>query len=233
MQMYVLSDILKLAEVTPRKGKPEWANIKSRKLPGRPQDLAGGGVYACFWKNKLIYVGKFVHKDGEPLGGHVYDRIGKHAAGFLQRDHRLFFYPAPFDAVLSMEGEIAVGLRLADRNAMVDTGEPGQTGGKGVCSTKNKVRWAQGDWDFIKSASPSDIVEHFTFGYRRVAPPAGTNTRSKEFVDKWVGNIEKNIIYDLNPPCNKQYMDYKETVSDIQSITEIFDSHFMNIKNLP
>ncbi len=238
MKLFTLNQIMTLSdEMGAMEGKPTWANLYPTKLAPQSEemasDLAGGGVYACFWKNELIYIGKFVHKEGNPLGGHLFTRIGKHAAGFLQRDRRLFFRKKPFEAILRMTGEIADDLRDADWDAMVETKVNKDSRGKEVCSTKNKVSWAQGDWDFIKSASPSDIVENFTFGYRRVTPPAGTNTRSKKFVDKLVGNIEKNIIYDLNPPCNKQYLDYKETVSDIQSITGIFDNHFMNINNLP
>lgn len=105
MKMYALGDILKLTEVPPLPGKPDWANIKPEKLfkkGGWPEEFCGGGVYACFWKNKLIYIGKFIHTKKSPLGGHVFDRIGKHAAGFLQRDHRLFFYEGPFDAILGL-----------------------------------------------------------------------------------------------------------------------------------
>jgi hypothetical protein len=238
MKLFTLNQIMTLSdEMGAMEGKPTWANLYPTKLAPQSEemanDLAGGGVYACFWKNELIYIGKFVHKEGNPLGGHVFTRIGKHAAGFLQRDRRLFFRKKPFEAILRMDGEIAEDLRDADWDAMVETKASNDSRGKEVCSTKNKVIWAQRDWDFIKSASPSDIIEHFTFGYRRVTPPPVIDTRSKKFIDQWVGNIEKNIISDLNPPCNKQYMDYKETFSGIQYITETFERHFVNINFLP
>jgi hypothetical protein len=230
MKMYALGDILKLNDVTPFPGKPAWANIRPTKLSnkgGWPEEIGGGGVYACFWKNKLIYIGKFVHKDGEPLGGTVYDRIEKHAAGFLQRDQRLFFHRGPFDAVLEMGGAIADDLRAKDREALVYIKGERSNRGMGVCSTLNKVKWAQADWDFIRTASTEDILKHFTFGYQRIEISLDVEIHSKKQIDAWVRKIEKNLIFDLNPPCNDEYEEERTaSATSPEHVALEFKKHF-------
>lgn len=238
MKLFALNQIMTLSdEMGAMEGKPTWANLFPTKVVPQSEevanDLAGGGVYACFWKNELIYIGKFVHQEGNPLGGHVFIRVGKHAAGFLQRDRRLFFRKKPFEAILRMNGDIADDLRNADWDAMVESKKDEISRGKEVCSTKNKVIWAQRDWDFIKSARPSDIIENFTVGYRRVKPAQDMDTRSKKFIDRWVRNIERQIIIDLNPPCNKEFDDKSETISDPKKISDVFERHFSDNRNIP
>lgn len=239
MKLFTLKQIMTLSDDRgAMEGKPTWANLCPTKVPPESDemanDLAGGGVYACFWKNELIYIGKFVHKEGNPLGGHVFERIGKHAAGFLQRDRRLFFRPSPFEAVLKMDNAIAADLRKADRSAMVKTEGKGQDKGKEVCSSKNKVKFAQSDWDFIKSASPAEIMENFSFAYQRIIPPNGLPIHSKAFINKWIINIEKILISDFYPPCNKEFNENRRKApASPQEVGKIFDLRFNDAQFTP
>lgn len=107
MDMYSLSDICDLIKVEADDGMPAWANLKCKKKklsPALRAELGGGGVYACFWRNRLIYIGEFVNGGEDPFGGNVYDRISKHATGFLMRAKQLFFHREQFDIVIEAGG---------------------------------------------------------------------------------------------------------------------------------
>ncbi len=231
MKMYSLGDILTLQVLDKferNPNKPDWANIRVSKIRNKnidPQELGGGGVYACFWKERLIYIGLFVNdKNGHPFEGNVYSRIGKHAVGFLQRDHRLFFDPGSFPKVLNIEGTISCDLKQADWRVM--------TTDSGVCSTENKVRWAQRDWDFIKVATTHDIMKHFTFGYQRIEPPHGQKLPPKKWIrEKWVKPIEKNLILNLNPPCNNEYDESRDDFpTSPEAVAKKFNECFKEAK---
>lgn len=175
-------------------GMPPWANLVGKvEAPSSDgSDLAGGGVYACFWDEALIYIGSFVGPEGSPFGGHVADRIYKHVLGFTLRAKSLGFKKGPLKRIIdTLDHQIADDLREARQ--LSDALEHGN-----IMATYNKACFAARHWVDLRDAPPKHLFERFSFGYRRIKPTEA----SKDTVRGHITRIEKELVSNFKPICN-------------------------------
>lgn len=202
-------------------GMPSWANINGAKVPAlRDPDLAGGGIYACFWDDRLVYIGSFVGPEANPYGGQVADRIYKHVIGFTLRARNLSFSAAPLRAIIAnLDHEIARDLETAQRNgAWLERGS--------IKATYNKARFAALHWNELRDASPETLLDRFTFAYRRIVPPP--QSESKHAVKEGrVKPLEKTLIRRFEPICNTEFRIGPDgTPAALEEVRDVFESVF-------
>ncbi|BAK64695.1 hypothetical protein SLG_00200 [Sphingobium sp. SYK-6] len=188
---------------------PAWANLTANVIKGTktdPGDLAGPGIYTCFWDRALIYIGAYSGLAHDPFGGHVIDRAFKHIVGFTLRSDQLFFNDRPLRAIIDgLDHEIARDLaRAREQGDRVRSGGGPETalGPNGAfCATERKARFAARHWDVLRGATPDELFRRLTFAYRRLMPPA--SLVSKKAIQKdWIDQIEKKLITAFEPCCN-------------------------------
>ena len=192
----------------PHPHMPAWANLTANVKKGvrrNPGELAGPGIYACFWDGDLIYIGSFSGTTNDPLGGHVIDRAYKHIVGFTLRSDRLFFNAAPLQAIIGgLDHPIAVdldaALKLGDRVRM--EGKSDALGARGAfCATEAKARFAARNWEVLRDIEPDELFERLTFAYRRIIPPASLSSK-RSVKHEWIEPIENSLIEKFQPICN-------------------------------
>lgn len=227
--------ICKFSLSQPRPGMPTWANITAGPAKGvrARQDLAGGGVYACFWDDQLIYIGKFSGPKTNPFGGCVVDRIYKHMVGFTLRAEQLFFKPSRRLSIIRNLPDISeAGLRIAKDIEAADAAE--MTNEKaGICATYNKARFASMHWHELEDMGLEELSSRFTFFYKRV-DLGGLPRPTKQMLDDIViAPIELELIECYEPICNTKgrrgedgaFASPKEVA---EKFNEVFEKHMSN-----
>lgn len=205
-------------------GMPQWANLVGGNIladSSSAGDLAGGGVYACFWDDALIYIGSFVGPDGDPFGGHVVDRIYKHVMGFTLRARALGFSKGPLRSIIdNLDHPIARDLQVARQtNHRLEGGS--------IKATYNKARFAARHWEELRDATPEALFERFSFAYRRVKP-VGNPVHDKHLVKEvWIKPIERSLIRRFEPICNTEFRAGPDGPhADLDIVAEAFEPLF-------
>ncbi len=201
MKVYDLSTVCELYCGKADPGMPPWANVGRRNVAAtsNSHELAGGGIYACFWREVLIYIGSFVGPKEDPFGGHVADRISKHVLGFTLRAKELGFEKGPLLSIIDkLGGPIAQDLNAARR--LSDRLERGT-----IKATFNKARFAKLHWDDLRTATPEDLLNQFSFAYRRLDPLQVPTPDKRTVKQLWITPIEKRLIQIFQPICNTEF----------------------------
>jgi hypothetical protein len=216
-----LQDICILSQDQVEDGMPVWANLVGRTTPFISSDeLAGGGVYACFWDDALIYIGSYVGPEGNPFGGYVADRIYKHVLGFTLRAKKLGFNKRPLQSIIAnLNHPIARDLEAARKiNDRLEKGS--------IQATYRKAYFASVHWDELRNATPEILTERFTFAYRRLTPPSSGMLPKRAVTDKVIP-LEKALIRHFEPICNSDYragMDGPPV--GLAEVSEVFEQAF-------
>lgn len=201
MKIHSLSDICTLSLDTADDGMPEWANLVGGKIvtSSASGDLAGGGVYACFWDEVLIYIGSFVGPKRDPFGGHVADRIYKHVMGLTLRAKALGFSGRPLQSIIeNLDHRIARDLEAARK--ISDRLEHGS-----IKATFNKARFAKLHWEDLCQATTANLFTRFSFAYCRLEI-AGVPVPGKGAIKElWIKPIEQSLIERFQPICNTEF----------------------------
>ena len=198
-----------ITQGTAHQHMPPWANLTAnpvRSIVRNAGNLAGPGIYACFWDGALIYIGSYSGISSDPFGGHVIERAYKHIVGFTLRSDRLFFKNGPLRNIVGrLDHPIARDLEQASQRGSRVYSEGGADNALGangaICATENKANFASRHWDVLRDAKPEDLFDHIGFAYRRIAPPEGILSK-KIIKDSWIEAIENRLIATFEPTCN-------------------------------
>ena len=198
MNLRNLSDICALSVAQAAPGMPEWANLVMRNMAKPDAELGGGGIYACFWDEVLIYIGSFVGPKGKLSSRHVADRVNKHVIGLTLRARALGFEPAPLKEIIKLPHQIARDIAVARRvNDRLEGGS--------IKATYNKVTFAALHWDLLRTATPETLLKHFSFAYRRLALPDDMLVEKSIVKDLWIKPMERRLVERFKPICNTHY----------------------------
>jgi len=126
-QSYRASDVMDMQQRGSIQGSLPFADCAFRANRSGP-DFVGAGLYACFYRNQLIYVGKYLGmRDAWRQGNVIAMRWVKHIGTFTMRARHLGFSDAAYDAVVAhyqqsrTEADDAIqnGFLSADRCVLV------------------------------------------------------------------------------------------------------------------
>jgi hypothetical protein len=173
-------------------GTPEWMNLIFRRKGDRGEDFGGPGIYACFYKNELIYIGKFLGKRENVFSGDVASmRWAKHIASFTLSGRKQSFSSRSLKKIAASKDCFPKqGIGAADSVAM--------TRDRGIMSTYNRYLFAAQNWNCFQIIYSSDL-EEFSFLYVRVSV---VDADSHEILRQRISHSEDILVNELRPRCN-------------------------------
>lgn len=187
------SDVIDVRQDQPLRGNPAFADLVFR--PRRnlaPSVVAGAGVYATLFDNRLIYLGKFQGTKGNPFGGNVVDaRWTKHMATLTLRGRRI---SVPNQTIIELSSRhpdhpAVIGIMGADQGFLSTD--------KGCISSLNRIRFAMQHWDAFADFN-SRVLNRFQFLYCQMQP----RSVSEDWIRGAVSDLERDLVAQLQPPCN-------------------------------
>jgi len=187
------SDVIDVRQDQPLPGNPSFADVVFR--PRRnlaPSVVAGAGIYTIHFDGNLLYLGKFQGTTGNPFGGSVIDaRWTKHMGTLTMRGRRVSVPNQTINELASRHRDhpAVVGILDADRNVVSKD--------KGCISSLNRIRFAMQHWDTFADFNPQ-VLNRFRFQYAQIQPRAV----SKDWIRGAVSDLERNLVAQLQPPCN-------------------------------
>lgn len=190
------TDLFTLQTLKAIPGNPHWANLKFKINSQDKSRLSGPGVYACFFEERLIYVGEFLGMRNAPFAGNICTaRWDKHMGTLSLRGRAVSFSKSPFTKILLLsDSPLVQDLRVSSFDTV--------TRARGMVSSYERFSFAQRHWDEMALLGP-DTLKKFSFAYVRLR---GNTQELKEFsaeqIRYAVSASEATIIDKLQPICN-------------------------------
>jgi len=200
-----LFDIIVVDPRTPRGGAesmPDIFNLEFRYNRRDTHALAGGGVYAVYYRGELLYVGLFTGDAGIPFASNVAaKRFYKHLEALTLRGRTIGFSAKNYDRTIALDRPscpligILKGTLLPRGNGAVKT-------------YPCKVEFACDNWDaFSQIEHGNTALDEFTFVYGRIGPEQFNQDKviTYQQVKNYLGVIEDDIIHQHRPRCNEKF----------------------------
>jgi hypothetical protein len=204
--MYRGGELFDIAEVKPRTPRggaermPGIFNLKFRYNGRDTKELAGGGIYAVYYQDELLYVGLFTGCDGVPFISNVASqRFYKHLESLTMRGRTIGFSPGNYDKAIALDRPncpligILRGTRVPRDNGAVKT-------------YPCKVEFASNNWDaFRRIERDESVLDSFTFVYGRIGVEHFNRDISYQKVKNYLNVIEDDLILRHRPCCNEKF----------------------------
>jgi hypothetical protein len=168
--------------------------IRQDTLP-REFSPVGAGVYAIFFCDELIYVGKFLGSAKNPAGGNILrSRWDKHLGTLTMTGAKTSIRRRTLDFLTARYAKhsLTKALMASDLGFLLRD--------RGCVSTQNRTRFALENWKLF-SSDIEQALRQFSFLY--VKPALVPSTRISSF-RKAIGDVEQTLIHDLRPRCNSE-----------------------------
>lgn len=181
---------------------PSPFNLRFKKQKGISKDklsaISGTGVYLIAAKNEVIYLGIFRPDDGDIIA----DRWGRHLQTITGRGCDIGFGGKSDPSARCQKLLAAVsaaGLRQAIEDAYMHS-QASRFKDTGFNTTPNRLRFASENWETVGGESVDGVLCLFTFWFLKVQPATSQAQASQHVED-----IERRVLADLKPMCNKEY----------------------------
>lgn len=178
---------------------PPIFNLKFR-YNGRDADLlAGGGVYATFYRQELLYVGIFTGEQRIPFASNVASaRFYKHLEALTLRGRAIGFTERNYERSIALDRP-RCPLVAALRQTRIPRGN-------GTVKTyPSKVEFASDNWaEFSRIEHDPLVLQDFTFAYGRTAARHFNPAVTYQQVKNYLSAIESRAIERHNPRCNER-----------------------------
>lgn len=162
-----------------------------------PSQESGPGIYGCFWKGALFYIGTYAGRDVDlRLGNVAGERWWKHVEGMTFRSRRIGIAPSRLEWITTRHTS-----RLAQLLGEGDRAKLTKKGGNGIQVQYNKFLFADQHWADFERLDQS-MMSLFDFIYVRPDLEAAFPELRKEQVDPHLRAVEQATIRKLCPPCN-------------------------------
>lgn len=197
-EIHDAAGLFKISQSTPLLQNPLWADLRIESSKQLKVTLARGpGVYAIYYLNELIYVGKFLGTRENVYGGDVCaTRWAKHMSTLTLRDRRVSFSSK---AVRSMQLSSFLAppfLEIIDASQQQVILDP-----RGRVSSLNRAIFASENWTTFSKLVMADELAGFKIIYTQaeVMP-----SLSHAHLRCAVGLAEKKLIGQYRPRCNAE-----------------------------
>ncbi len=187
------SDVINIRRDQPLAGNPAFADLVFRPRTNlAARVVAGLGIYAIHFNDRLIYIGKFLGRKGDPFGGNIVDsRWTKHLGTLTMRGRRV---SVPGQTIAQLAhghaGHPAVSGILGANQQFVSTD-------RGCVSSLNRIRFALSHWDEFNRFDQATL-DRFQFLYAQIAPRAVDEARIRDAVS----GLESDLVAKCQPACN-------------------------------
>lgn len=191
------------------KGLP-FANLTFRPKCSDPA-YGGAGLYACFFRNRLIYIGKYLGQKNDWRAGNVIHlRWVKHIGTFTMRERNLAFSRRALKQIyqcIKSRPDLPIGLVNGFGN--LETERETLSRATGCMSTFSRFLVAADIWAENSDAFGPQL-EDFSFVYIRVE-----SAQSAQEIRQMIGKAEQEAVKRLQPPGNTISNRQKMEVADI------------------
>jgi hypothetical protein len=194
---WLASELYQSEDKPPVNGKPLWANqhFKTTHSLSR-QQVAGPGVYAIFYLEKLIYIGTFNGIGTDSCGGNITTiRWNNHLGGFTSRDHRISFNQKVIQQIAMAKSGSDPGNGFANADPKVLSKD------QACVSTYNRFLFSTEYWHNFSGVLDKNIMKDFKFTYFQISPQTVATVSD---VRKLVLDVETGLIKELRPRCNSK-----------------------------
>lgn len=187
-------------------------------------NLGGGGLYACFYRNNLIYIGKYLgRKNSFNSGDIVTSRWLKHLGTFTMQSRNLGFSKKALSNVLEVviDGEnaelipqeVADGFKIAKHGVLQRE--------TGCMTTFQRFVVSMDVWRNAKYPGKVDL-DDFMFAYARIKGQMST-----EFARGLVSSAESYALERVHPPGNTIANRRLTELPDLSKISTFFEESLM------
>ena len=198
-------DLFDIAVVEPRTQRgsaermPGIFNLDFRYNQRDAGALAGGGIYAIYYKGKLLYIGLFTGDKGIPFVSNVASRrFYKHLEALTLRGRNIGFSRKNYDKVVALHRPDC-SLMQSLKGTLVPRGNGG------VKTYLGKVEFASDNWNlFSRIECDRSVLDGFTFVYGRIGPNHFHQNITYQQVKNYINVIEDDLILKHDPLCNEK-----------------------------
>jgi hypothetical protein len=184
---YSSDELFLLGERDPWGKNPWWANQTFKK---NITEIPGPGIYAVFYQENLIYIGKFLGTKVSPFNGDIVGtRWDKHIGSFTMRGYQVSVRNRTLIRTLTLPRcAISDGLRCAKQDMILD---------RGMVAGFNRVKFAIKHWDKFCRLS-QEMLSSFVFYYLKIGEMETDPTNLR----KRISLSETALIECFRPCCN-------------------------------
>lgn len=197
---YLGSDLVNLIEVTPING-----NIASLNILFKPKKakISEPGVYAIFFDNKLLYLGKYQGTSKDAFGGCVNrERWCKHLATITLRGKKVSCKPSTLQKVKNEPN-----LKNAFYDSLGEFDEDVFVGDRGCITVLPRIQFAINNWKEFENMTSQDLAR-FKFHYISFENKKATSTAEYREV---ITDLEEKFIEKFHPLLNVKGKDPSKT----------------------
>jgi len=203
---YAVSDLFYLQQDDNLNGNPHWTNMNVKLKNGvKAIQFTGPGIYAYFFDNSLIYIGKFRGINAKtPFSGNILRaRWDKHLGAFTMRGRKVSVNQNVLNNIQGIDvdapnGEFWDDLRNADAVTL--------TTDRGMVASWNRVCFAGKFWSsFSKlegTQTDRETLARFRVSYVKVPQAEPVRAMAPSAIRKAVSCAETALINEFQPCCN-------------------------------
>lgn len=190
------NDLFKISTKPAVIGNPAWADLVIQGQNASQRAHHGPGIYACFFENQLIYIGKFLGKKLSPFSGSVLSmRWEKHVGSMTLRAQKLSFSKKAFWNICnrpSQSGPVQ-DIRAANPRTVIRD--------RGIMSNYKRVLFAETHWHLFNAPAALPL-ELFDFLFVAVVDDPVSLGLSTLQIRKIVSDVESSLVQVMRPCCN-------------------------------
>jgi hypothetical protein len=176
---------------------PDIFNLRFRYNRCDAEVLAGGGIYAVYFRGELLYIGLFTGKGRKAFASNVASqRFYKHLEALTLRGRTIDFSASNYKKVCALKRPSCPLIR-----SLQGTQVP--WGNSAVKTYPCKVEFASDNWDaFSRIERDQSVLNGFTFVYGRIDCKQFSGNITYQRVKNYLSVIENDLISDYSPRCN-------------------------------
>ncbi|HEY9032090.1 MAG TPA: hypothetical protein VIM93_12070 [Kangiella sp.] len=186
------------------------------------QQLAGPGLYLIRFDDEVIYLGKY-----QPIGGKILtDRWLRHLETITLRGKRVGFGASknPDKKLNSLLKQVSnPDLQSALQNIFMNHYED-RIKDTGVVTAKNRVGFADENWNYFSGSSDNSILDKFSITLLRLSGIASQSQASS-----LSSSIESQTLNTIKPRCNKEFSEKPHHDLRINNTLEAVIEHVTHI----
>lgn len=214
-KVYCGSALVDLNQVFPITGNIDSLNLLFKP---RTQKISEPGIYAIFFDDLLLYIGKYQGTSKDPFGGCVNrNRWCKHLATITLRGKKVSCKRATLTALKSdqkMKNKLDEVLGEFDENVFI--------GDRGCITVGPRIRFALDKWDIFRNLTNDDL-SRFKFHYMSFEHDKEIDTAQYR---RAISDLEDKFIGHFNPLLNVKGSDQSKTkIADINKYRDFLKSN--------
>ena len=199
--IFYAGEIFQSEKIDPLPEMPKWANLnfKIKKESEKKDNFIGPGIYAIFFEDKLIYIGKFLGEKENAFSGDIRDeRWRKHLGTITLRDRNISFSSqAVLDVIQNSKLPPSNDINWSSKNLKALLIRD-----RSRVSTPNRFRFGSKiGWYGDDAVIDTKKLNKFKFLYTAINSQIAKNSEIG-LIRSFVSSVETELVKTFKPLCN-------------------------------